>query len=560
MFCLRAGLNIKVDHLLMFTGIVVLLAGAMWAASAKLFHLSITVQLRLAVLLCAALVSMFLTWQIRNKAERWMYIIQQRITPLVWLFCIWSIISVPIVAYHTLGKRPDKITLSQKIPSSPTTNKNRPNIILVTFDALTARDMFDYGYHIPTTPFISKWAEKASLFARTKAQSNITSPAVASLMTGKRMWTHQKYALLDYSKPIKNDTESLPFMLKTNGYFNMAFVVNPQASVEGLGINNHFDIAPRSSTFTTSSSLLSNIDNVLLRLFGYKIRMYDWIVKHDFILDRILRNIFIDGSKTVVPPEKAFNSFLKVIDKVSSEPFFAWIHLFPPHDPYVPAKPFMGMLDTSPELRTVKSHLNISRLVNATNISDQRYQHFLREFRPRIKTFRARYDEFIMYCDQQFEYLINQLSERDILKNTVVILSSDHGESFEHGYLLHGEDDLYEQATHIPLVIKEPNQIQGRINHDLVEQTDITATILDLAIIPIPEWMEGRSLVPFMRGNTLSAKPVFAMALSGNIQDQKITTGTIVVWEDNYKLIHNLEKGQSLLFNLGEDPGELERT
>ncbi|NIR07741.1 MAG: sulfatase-like hydrolase/transferase, partial [Candidatus Aminicenantes bacterium] len=81
------------------------------------------------------------------------------------------------------------------------TNRDLPNIILVTFDTLTARDMSVYGYGMPTTPFISKWAKTASLFTKLEAEGNITTPTTASLMTGKRLWTHQTYHVENASKP-----------------------------------------------------------------------------------------------------------------------------------------------------------------------------------------------------------------------------------------------------------------------------------------------------------------------------------------------------------------------
>jgi arylsulfatase A-like enzyme len=143
------------------------------------------------------------------------------------------------------------------------------------------------------------------------------------------------------------------------------------------------------------------------------------------------------------------------------------------------------------------------------------------------------------------------------LDNTVIILSSDHGESFEHRYQGHGGSHLYEQATHIPLIIKETGHTDGRIVSDLVEQIDIPATIIDLAHISIPKWMEGRSLIPLMRGISLPSKPIFSMSLGANSQGHQITKGTIAVWEGDYKLIHYLKENKSLIFNLKQDPNEI---
>ncbi len=551
----RTGFKVKVEHMMVFRALLLSLIASVWVIKRTWFNVLITPQTRWIVLICVVLVSAFISWFNRSKAEKWINAIHERTTPLVWLFCAWFICSIPIVAFTTLGKSTDDSTVKE-VSKVPSNYKSLPNIMLVTFDALTARNMSVYGYDILTTPFISKWSEKASLFKRLKSQGNITPPTIASFMTGKRMWTHQTYSVYPFTKPIRGGIENMPLMLKKAGYFNMAFVVNPQASVQGLGIEESFDLSQMPSEFSTAASLLSNIDNALLNIFGYKIKLHDWIVKHDFILDIVLRWVQGSVTTTISPPDKAFNSFFEVIDKGIPEPFFAWIHLFPPHDPYLPPAPFMGKLDDSNELRTLRSHQEVTRPITKLNPSSPQYKPFLKGFKPQVNTFRARYDEFIMYCDKQFESLMNQLDGRGILKNTIVIFSSDHGESFDHDVFLHGWS-LYESVTHVPLIIKEPGQNHSRIIDDLVEQTDVPATILDFARISTPDWMEGRSLVPLLRGKTLPAKPVFSMSLWANKKGQKITQGTIAIWEDDYKLIYDLGKEQSLLFNLKNDLEEV---
>jgi arylsulfatase A-like enzyme len=119
--------------------------------------------------------------------------------------------------------------------------------------------------------------------------------------------------------------------------------------------------------------------------------------------------------------------------------------------------------------------------------------------------YRARYDEFIRYCDRQFEDFMNEWSKREQSKNTIVIFTSDHGESFEHNYFTHNTIHHYEQVTHIPLIIKEPEQTEGVIVNDLTGQIDLPSTVLDLANIEVPSWMEGRSLVPLLRGQKVPA-------------------------------------------------------
>jgi len=179
------------------------------------------------------------------------------------------------------------------------------------------------------------------------------------------------------------------------------------------------------------------------------------------------------------------------------------------------------------------------------------------EVKRKVQLLRDYYDEFILYCDKQFEIFISQLHKRKWSKNTVIIISSDHGESFEHDYYLHKPTHLYEQVTHIPLIIKEHDQTMGQVIDDIVEQIDIPATILGLADIPAPSWMEGRSLLPLMRNSELPAKTAIAMSLYKNVPTEPIKKGIIAAWEGDYKLIHYLDNNKSLLFNLKKDPDEL---
>jgi len=421
---------------------------------------------------------------------------------------------------------------------------------LVIFDAMTAEDMSVYGYNRPTTPFISEWSKTASLFNRVESSSNWTTPSIASLMTGKRVWTHKTFQ--EYSLPDKSDVESLPLVLRNYGYYNMAFVVNPYASPKKLGITNSFDIAPHFLEFGKSQHLVGwkfgTLNVILTKIFGDKIKFYTWIIDPQFIFGKIINAIYYKLfiiSQTEVPPEIAFKKFRETLNKGVPEPFFAWIHLFPPHDPYMPPEPYSGMFDTSAKLRTYNQ-----QRVDLTEEKITREENW--------EVFRARYNEFIRYCDNTFEDLIADLSSMDKLRNTIIIFTSDHGESFEHGDFTHGHAHLYEQVTHIPLIIKESSQTKGVIINDLVEQIDITPTILELANIPVPLWMEGRSLVPLLHGKKLPSKPLFSMNFKRNPgQGHQITIGTIAVWEGDYKLIHYLDENKSLLFNLKDDPDEL---
>jgi arylsulfatase A-like enzyme len=229
-------------------------------------------------------------------------------------------------------------------------------------------------------------------------------------------------------------------------------------------------------------------------------------------------------------------------------PFFAWLHTWTPHEPYLPPKPYMGVFGDAEKFNTMRKQLELG----------VRYHDYKPEQQEDVNILRKRYDEYILYSDNEFKLFISRLKETIDMSNTIIVLTSDHGESFSHGWQAHDGPHLYESLVRVPLIIKMPGTGEGKLIDIPVEITDIAPTILELAGIPIPEWMEGRSLVPLINGRN-DSRPVFSMQLIKNkfIGNEPISKGTFAVWEGDYKLIHYLEQKKSLLFNLKQDPDEL---
>ncbi len=458
--------------------------------------------------------------------SQWLNVIQKQITIWVWLFGLFVLCSIPYVAYQTWGGTDKAVPL--EVNQMGAIGKDKPNIVLITFDGMTTKDMSLYGYSKPTTPFLSEWASKTSVFSGLKAVSNWTQPVLSSLITGKRPWTHRVFQPHAF-KIDKGRTENIPQLLKQNGYYNMAYLSDIMDHFSINKIDRFFDITYDPIIFRNEQNSTGLITVKLNEFFGDNFLLYDWMTKSDFIFGKFLiylsRYVFKDNNvDTHFNMEKMINKFIHDIDNAPPEPYFAWIHIWQPHAPYLPKEPYKGLF--GPVTGDIWSS-------------------------------RDRYDELIKYCDDKLKDFIKELTIRNKLENTVIIISSDHGESFEHGYEMHGGPYLYEQVTNIPLIIKTHNQQKGNAIDEFVEQIDIPATMLDLAGIPAPAWMEGRSLVPLIYGEKFAAQPPLSMNFERNPINAEITKGVIAVWKDEYKLIHNLEKNESLLFNLEQDPGEL---
>ena len=538
-------LNIRLEPL-----ILIFLAGVMSVFSKRTYfeHISLSDVLGVShyvlLILGGALLIGALLF-LRKYAEKMLSWLNNSITPLVWLFTGLLILSVPLSFIRTGSSATDNTFVGGAEVHSDA--RKRPNIILVTMDALTARDMQLYGYERHTTPFISEWAKDAVVFDRVYSSSNWTSPSVMSLMTGQRPWKHNVWNQV-YFNPVKNYEQNLPKILKDYGYSVYGFVQNESAHPETLGIKNAFSADDKAYTFKIPENWwFSKTANIFIE----RPIIVSWIFDNSPIAMWI-NQYRPDVHTTMVPPELVYNRFIKFItqsnnknlpDKPNHQPFFAWLHVYPPHSPYLPPKHYLGMFGSAGIYDTRKKQF-AGNLFGEYDITKQMDADIMRN----------RYDEFILYSDQQFKLFLVELSETIDTSNTIIILSSDHGESFSHGYMSHGGSHLYETFVHIPLIIQMPDRLKRKRIETPVEQIDIAPTILELAGVRKPEWMEGRSLLSLMGTKPFDSLPVFSMQLIKNRSfGFPITKGTIAVWEGDYKLIYYLDDKKTLLFNLKTD-------
>lgn len=553
--CSLLGFRVTFDQLLLYIVVFFLLSAMVWAGKKMAFPLLQTwISIKLIILLAVAFVAFIFVKIVDDRFTRLLQFIHERITPLVLLFGAIVLLSIPIVSYH-LFKSTDKAKNESIVDIVSVSDKDRPNIIFVTFDALTARDMSLYGYHRETTPFITKWAKNASVFTRVKAESTLTTSTIASLLTGKKLWNHQAYHIK--SSVRKGDSENIAVELRNRGYHTMMYSENSNGTPKVLGTAESFN----NMTFTLEGSgFLYNYHAILFKLFHGKIYLYDWLMLDDFYPNALFQVYYIPVHNKIFSESKApfskgitlLDKFITDIDKDPiSEPFFVWIHLFPPHAPYLPPDEYLGVFESSPRFRTYQEQREVT-----WRIRDNEKHGLTSEDLEDLKILRARYNEHILFCDKEFEEFISNLEKRNLLKNSVMVVSSDHGEMFEHGHWGHGKSP-HESNIHIPLIIKEPGQKDGKVIDDITEQIDITSTILHLADIPAPSWVEGRSLLPLMHSEALPPKIGLTMFFEESpSRGHEITNGFINAYESDHKLIYFIKENRSLLFNLKEDPEE----
>jgi arylsulfatase A-like enzyme len=321
----------------------------------------------------------------------------------------------------------------------------RPNVLLVILDAVRADHMGAYGYARPTTPNLDRIAREGVLYEHAFSTSPWSLPGHASILAGcppseLGVGWHNARALRHADYPV------LPEVLRSEGYRTGAFSANVfWVTHDRLGRG-----------FTRFDDFYYSIADMVLRTnFG---RAFERMV-----LQRL-------GMEDIPARRRAPNvnrALLKWIDQGRGAPFFAMVNYFDAHDPYLPPQPYASRFSAAGEApgiinwRVGRPDPELSPAEAASEIDA--------------------YDGSIAYLDNAIAQLRDELTERSLFDNTVVILVSDHGESFgEHGWYLHGHS-LYFEQLHVPLIIRWPGEVPAGVSIEQpVSIDDVPAIVMDL--------------------------------------------------------------------------------
>jgi len=455
-----------------------------------------------------------------------------RLAPIAWIHLMAAALTVVVLWMHGV-----RFFRDYEHPTKTITNSNSPDVYLISIDALRAEDMSVYGYQRPTTPNLDKFAQQSFIFDYYFANSNFTTPGTSSIETGKLPWSHRVYQLGGFLRD-HNRHETLPALLKGDGYYTAMISSNPWAAPFHHRTLENYDAvqfaAPKGITglqfresnlvgvntqFTLSYSLLRGIDALSAQL--------DHVLWH---------------GRYPSPAEDVFGGAKKLLERHGeSQPVFLWTHILPPHDPYwVPA--------------AYRNHFVPTGIRNYDNfiVPDNQRPHR----GATLYELRASYDEMIQYADRSVGDFLDWLEQTGRLDRSIVIVTSDHGELFDHGRLSHWGPDLYNGVIHIPLLIHLPGQKNGARIEQLTQQTDLLPTILDLIAAPIPNWTDGTSLKPLLSANNMPDRYIFSMNLEPNRIFDPITKGTVAVMDSDFKFVRYLESGKEQLYRYKTDAGE----
>ena len=361
------------------------------------------------------------------------------------------------------------------------------NLLFILLDA-TRNDRTGYnGYTRRTTPNIDKFSINSLVFSNCYSEASYTLASTGTLLTGLPPDYHG--VISNFYSSLNKKIVTLAEMFLSKDYFTGAISANPN-----FGRAYKFD-----KGFTKFDELFFN--------------------------------------NPVVQAEEFLDPFKKMLDNSGDKPFFVYLHLREPHDPFAMPHPFL--------IKFQNEFSEVSKKIPSIFKASRREYEKDKEIRSLLGKL---YDGNLAYGDMVFGKIIDILNRRDLSSDTIIVFLSDHGEAIgEHGVYGHGHV-LYQQSMRIPLVIKIPG-LKGDTYNSQVITSDLVRTLSDIFMLPYPYKMNsyGRNLLIQGKKRRLFVRSINAFNYPG-----------YMVQQYPYKLIIHFPYNDKTmeLFNLETDPGE----
>jgi arylsulfatase A-like enzyme len=380
-----------------------------------------------------------------------------------------------------------------------------PDLLLITVDTLRADALGAYGNPLVYTATLDRLARNSRLFSAAQSHVPITNPSHASMLTGRYPPEH---GATNFGIRIHPEIPTLATLLRAAGYRCAAFVSGFSLAAEVSGLERGFEI-------------------------------YD----DDWPEGAAERPADVTVRRAV--------HWLREIPR--DQPIFLWIHLFDPHKPYLPPRIFGRLRE--PGYRGPTTAPAHGQLVLAQNQAPAEPEPAAGVIDPReLERNRNRYLGEVDFVDRQLTRLLRRLARFQRLDNTCLVLTSDHGESFSHGYYFRHIDRLYQSLLHVPLIIATPGVTPG-IDRQLCAMIDLLPTLAAILPIDAPPGLPGTNLLPRKSTPGHQPRPFELAHVPG--RSSKLSLGPLLSANDrDRKLIRLLARQTFEAYNLARDPGE----
>lgn len=380
----------------------------------------------------------------------------------------------------------------------PARIKDAPSFLVIAIDSVRADHVGAYGYTRATTPRIDAFARSGVLFTAAYSQAPWTKPSVASIFTSTYVSVHNVL----FSKRVVNGEDRTDVL--NAKFLTMAEAMKAGGYATG-GFGQKIHLRPE---------------------FGFD-QGFDRYDMHARRADSINR-------KTI--------AWLRDQDP---DKFFAYLHYNDPHYPYKPRAEFARFGSTTTRVQIEGATKEAFR--KGTLKLSQEDIHQLIDL----------YDGEILYADTFVGELLDTIIGLGY-RNLTVIITADHGEEFlDHGDITHGQS-LYSELVRVPFIVTGsglPAPKRGTHSDSVVELIDIMPTLIEMAGLPRPPGIQGKSLAAMLRGDPHAASTTEPVIFSER-RDPTDLSFSSTAFDGRWKLIDDVPKGKRLLFDLAADPAE----
>ncbi|MEJ7812353.1 MAG: sulfatase [Gemmatimonadaceae bacterium] len=400
----------------------------------------------------------------------------------------------------------------------------RPNVLILLIDTQRADHLSSYGYRRPTSPRVDRLAGEGALFERAYSHSSWTLPSHATLFTAQPLHEHQ--AGLVRRPYLDGHFPTLAEVMRREGYATGAFVANTFWVGRQTGL---------ARGFIRFEDFYGSLGDALVRTVLGRLLTYEVLP--------VVIPLDLPGRKSAAHVNR---DLLGWVDGLDGRPFFAFVNYFDVHMPYTPPAATAGTFGWTPPRRSGRIDVGALDQLKGVPGPDE------------MARLVAGYDESVLYVDAQIGALTDALRARGLLDNTVVIITSDHGESWgEHNVMLHGHSLWYDQVR-VPLIIRYPRAVPAgtRVAHP-VGNAQVAATVMAVTGVRTSPFA-GRSLLAAMTADDPARDTVLVEVGRRSIAGAHwpVAHGWVAgLLADRWQYLHE-QTGKVELFDVLADPRE----
>ncbi len=473
-----------------------------------------------------------------------------------------SLLTLTLLGFSNAQGQADKIMDKRQ------NSQQSPNIVLIITDQFRADACKREGFQLNTTPFLDSLAETGIWFNRAYCASPACVPSRTSMMTGRfPSATHVRSNM--NLKDAYYETDLME-VLRSKGY---------QTALIG---KNHSYLKPEMVDYWKEYSHLG-----VTHPLNDKDRAFNKYLEGTHFYMEEKAAPFPATEQLPARIVSDAKNWMKDEQKTSGKPFFLYVSIPEPHNPYQVSEPYYSMFPSEslppvsigPEVLPSKGN----KWVLQKEMMEMGYPGFEKKI-PRI---RSNYYGMMRLIDDQVKGLVDYLRKNGLYENTILIFVADHGDfTGEYGLIKKGVE-VPECLTRIPMIWHGPGIVQSKAPHDAhVSNVDIMPTICDIIGTPIPEGVQGRSLWPMLQGKDYPKEEFSSIIVQqgfgglhftdfkeydpytqdGNLAKGKTEFDELNTWSQSgtlrmlrkgdWKLVYDMQ-GAGQLYNLKEDPAEI---